>query len=243
MPELYLIVIWTFSISGLRLKYALISASVTFFLITFAGYYYLFEDTTFFLHLLWLFSAFSFGLLNAFLIEKSDIETFIKTQELINNAETDYLTGLFNRCKTQSILSHEIMRVKRYKSSLSIIIIDIDYFKSVNDTFGHHIGDIVLKEFAMVIKNHIRKVDTLGRWGGEEFLLILPETGIREAENVAEHIRVEIEKFIFSVVKQKTGSFGVSEYLKGDNEQSIVIRADKALYKSKENGRNQINSL
>ena len=243
LPEIYLIVIWTFSISGLRLTYALISASVIFLIASFSGYYLFMDNAFLFLHLLWLFSAFSFGLLNAFLIEKSNMQTFLKNQELEYIAETDKLTGLYNRSKAEAVLIDEIDRSERYKRTMSVISVDIDHFKSVNDSYGHHVGDVVLKEFSSILKNTVRKLDFVGRWGGEEFLLILPETSMKEAEKVAEHIRVQIESFLFSIVKQKTGSFGISEYLRGDSAQSIIIRVDKALYKAKENGRNQIHTL
>jgi len=243
LPELYLIVIWTFSISGLRLAYASISASSIFFIVCFASYYFLSEEVFLPLHFLWLFSAFSFGLLNAFLIEKSNAKTFLKQLQLERIATTDKLTGLCNRSKIESIINDEINRTKRYKRTASVVVVDIDHFKSVNDSYGHHIGDIVLKEFALILKKGIRKVDSVGRWGGEEFIIILPETNIKEAEKVAELIRIKVENFVFSVVKQKTGSFGVAEYIYGDSVQSIIIRADKALYQAKENGRNQTQTL
>jgi len=243
LPEIYLIVIWTFSISGLRLVHATISASIIFLIASFVGYYFLFDSAFFLIHLLWLFSAFSFGLLNAFLIEKSNIQTFLKEQKLEYIATTDRLTGLNNRSKIETVIIDEIERAERYKRSVSVVLVDIDHFKSVNDSYGHHVGDIILKEFALVLKNGVRKVDMVGRWGGEEFIIILPETNIKVAEKAAEHIRINVETFSFSVIKQKTASFGVSEYIHGDSPQSLINRADKALYKAKENGRNQIQTL
>ena len=243
LPELYLIVIWTFSISGLRLAYASISTSIIFIIVCFASYYFLSDKAFLLLHFLWLFSAFSFGLLNAFLIEKSNAQTFLKQHKLEHMATTDKLTGLYNRSKIESIINDEMDRAMRYKRTVSVIVVDIDHFKSVNDSYGHHVGDHVLKEFSLILKNGIRKVDDVGRWGGEEFIIILPETNINEAEKVAEQIRIKVESYLFSVIKQKTGSFGVSEYIYGDSVQSIIIRADKALYKAKENGRNQTQIL
>lgn len=243
LPELYLIVIWTFSISGLRLAYATISSISIFLIICFASYYFLSEEAFLPLHFLWLFSAFSFGFLNAFLIEKSNAQTFLKQHKLEHIATIDKLTGLYNRSKIESIINDEMDRAKRYKRIASVIIVDIDHFKSVNDSYGHHVGDIVLKEFALILKNGVRKVDSVGRWGGEEFIIILPETNVREAKKVAEQIRIKVESYVFSVIKQKTGSFGVVEYIYGDSVQSIIIRADKALYKAKENGRNQTQTL
>ena len=121
--------------------------------------------------------------------------------------------------------------------------LDIDHFKSVNADYGHHVGDVILSEFASVLKDGIRKVDAIGRWGGEEFLIILPETNIKEAENIAEQIRKKIENHIFTVIKYKTSSFGVSEYIQGDNSQSIINRADKALYKAKDCVRNTVQTF
>jgi diguanylate cyclase (GGDEF)-like protein len=243
LPEIYLIVIWTFSISGLRLTYALMSASTTFLMTSVAGYYFLFDNSLFLLHLLWLSSAFSFGLLNAFHIEKSHIQTFLKEQELEHIALFDKLTTLYNRSKIEAVVADEIDRAERYRRKMSVILVDIDRFKNVNDRYGHHVGDVVLKEFAFLLKEKLRKVDIVGRWGGEEFIIILPETDIKLAEKVAEQIRVGIEDFLFSVVKHKTASFGISEYIHGDSVKSLFIRVDKALYKAKENGRNQIQTL
>ena len=158
-------------------------------------------------------------------------------------ATTDRLTGLNNRLKTEDDVNEEVERAKRYNRGLSIILLDVDDFKKVNDEYGHHIGDVVLGEFASVVQDAIRKVDAVGRWGGEEFLVILPETNLKEAEAVAEHIRRKVEDYTFTVARHKTSSFGVSEYIQGDNSQSLINRADKALYKSKELGKNQVQSL
>ncbi len=240
LPELYLIVIWTFSISGLRLNYAVISASTIFLISSFAGYFFIFQHESLLINTLWLFSAFSFGLLNAFLIEKSHIQTFLNEYKFECIATIDGMTGLNNRSKSESIIVEEIQRSERYKRKLSVILLDIDYFKSVNDNYGHHVGDAVLKEFSSILKNSMRKVDEVGRWGGEEFLIILPETGIKEAASFAEHLRSKIEDHMFTVIDHKTASLGVAEYIQGDGPQSLINRADKALYKAKGNGRNQI---
>ena len=195
------------------------------------------------MHFLWLFSAFSFGLVSAFIIEKSNKLNFLNNQKLEYLANTDELTGLYNRSRIENNVNDEVERAERYKRVFSIILLDIDHFKSVNDDYGHHVGDVILSEFASVLKGGIRKVDAVGRWGGEEFLIILPETNIKEAENIAEQIRKKIENHIFTVIKHKTSSFGVSEYIQGDNSQSIINRADKALYKAKDSGRNTVQSL
>lgn len=243
LPELYLIIIWVFAISGLRLLYATVSALIIFLIVVFSSYYFTFQNDFLLMHFLWLFSAFSFGLLSAFIIEKSNKLNFLNNQKLEYLATTDELTGLYNRSRIENNVTDEVERAERYKRGLSIILLDIDHFKSVNDDYGHHVGDVILSEFASVLKDGIRKVDDVGRWGGEEFLIILPETNIKEAENIAEQIRKKIENHMFTVIKHKTSSFGVSEYIQGDNSQSIINRADKALYKAKDCGRNTVQTL
>jgi diguanylate cyclase (GGDEF)-like protein len=243
LPELYLIVIWTFSISGLRLVYAAFSASIIFILGAGAGFLLSFSSDVFLLHLLWLFSAFSFGVLNAYLIEKSHILTFLKKRQLERIATTDGLTGLNNRLKIEKLINEEVDRAIRYKRRFSLVLLDLDHFKNVNDQFGHHVGDAVLKEFSTVLLSAVRKVDDVARWGGEEFVILLPETSVDEAHNVSEHVRSKVENHLFAIIKNLTVSIGISEYISGDNLQSIIHRADKALYEAKANGRNQIKSL
>ncbi len=171
---------------------------------------------------------------------RQDITNKKKVEEL---AITDRLTQLYNRIHLDLILLQSIHNSTRYGLELSIIIIDIDKFKSVNDTYGHQVGDSVLKETAAILKKHVRKSDTLGRWGGEEFLVILPNTDINGAILLAEKLRVKLEEFDFSTIGTKTGSFGVSCFKKDDTENTILERADKALYKAKANGRNRVESL
>lgn len=243
LPELYLIIIWVFAISGLRFIYATVSALIISLTVIFSSFYFTFQNDFLLMHFLWLFSAFSFGILSAFIIEKSNKLNYLNNQKLEYLATTDELTGLYNRSRIENNVNDEVERSERYKRGLSIILLDIDNFKSVNDDYGHHVGDVILSEFASVLKDGIRKVDAVGRWGGEEFLIILPETNIKEAENIAEQIRKKIENHIFTVIKHKTSSFGVSEYIQGDNSQSIINRADKALYKAKDCGRNTVQTL
>ncbi len=153
---------------------------------------------------------------------------------------TDTLTKIYNRLYLDRILELELQRSQRYRTSLSIILLDIDNFKSVNDIYGHQVGDKVLQEISQILKINIRKTDTLGRWGGEEFLLILPNTDKNVAIILAEKIRHAIESYKFSVVKRKTGSFGVSSCKKDDTSDSLINRADEALYKAKASGRNVV---
>jgi len=153
---------------------------------------------------------------------------------------TDQLTQLYNRHKLEDSFVIEIERAKRYKHSLSMIILDIDYFKSVNDEYGHDIGDTTLKSVASLLKNSIRLTDIVGRWGGEEFIIIVPETNLEQAMQLAEKIRLEIQSYSFEEIGHKTASFGVSTYMFLDTKEQLIKRADEALYKAKENGRNRV---
>jgi len=162
-----------------------------------------------------------------------------KVEEL---SKYDYLTGLFTRREGLDRLSYFAELSKRTKKALSLIIMDIDNFKKVNDYFGHNCGDSVLKKVAMSIRNNIRQIDTAIRWGGEEFLIVLPETELNKAYRIAERIRKEIENIKFRCRKKDfrvTITCGVSEY---NNNQGILENidiVDKALYRGKREGKNR----
>jgi len=156
---------------------------------------------------------------------------------------TDKLTGIFNRLKLDEALNDEFNRSNRFKSSFGIIIIDIDYFKRVNDTYGHLVGDQLLIQFAKILKENIRKVDVLGRWGGEEFMIICPETNYQGTIKVAESLREIINKYEFLTIDNISASFGVSIYDGDENIDNVIARADDALYKAKENGRNRVEGM
>lgn len=156
---------------------------------------------------------------------------------------TDYLTGIFNRQKLDEALDQEINRAGRYNSSFSVILLDLDRFKGVNDTYGHKVGDEVLIEVATVLQQHTRKTDIVGRWGGEEFMIICPKPDGQGGEKLAEKVREKIEQHSFSVVENMTASFGVSHYHQSDQDRSVVERADNALYQAKEQGRNCVVAL
>lgn len=155
-------------------------------------------------------------------------------------AVTDRLTGLYNRTKLDEVFANELARAERYNESLAVIMADIDKFKTVNDTYGHQIGDSVLTEFAAIMRKLVRDTDTLGRWGGEEFLVICSHADLNSAYILAERIRAAVAGHSFSVVGQKTCSFGVASYRPRDTAETIVNRADMALYEAKQNGRNRI---
>ncbi len=154
-------------------------------------------------------------------------------------ATIDPLTKVYNRLKFDEILQTEIERAKRYKTSFSLIMFDIDDFKKINDTFGHQVGDFILKEMARLVKKNIRATDFLARWGGEEFMVLAPHTNITCAEKLACKLKIVIENHDFKIGKI-TASFGVTEYEEGDTPNSIIHRADEALYQAKNKGKNQV---
>jgi diguanylate cyclase (GGDEF)-like protein len=174
-------------------------------------------------------------LLKAEIMQRQKME-----KELVELATIDPLTAIANRRKFDEALQYELNRDSRYRHALSIIFCDLDYFKKINDQHGHKIGDDALREFASLISCHTRNTDIVARWGGEEFVLLLPETDIKKAASIAEKLRAEIENNRFSYVGNITASFGVTEYVPGDNEISFIKRADDALYLAKENGRNRV---
>lgn len=164
----------------------------------------------------------------------------LKNKELEKISTIDKFTQIYNRLKIDDILTIEIERVKRYDNTLSLIMVDIDCFKEVNDTYGHQVGDLVLKEFACVLKNNIRETDFVGRWGGEEFLIICPGTVLDGAKTLADNLREKTEEYSYSVISKKTASFGVASFIAGENSKSFLKRVDTALYCAKERGKNRV---
>ncbi len=158
--------------------------------------------------------------------------------DLVEASVTDKLTGLFNRRKLDESFEYEIQRAERYQSTFSVILLDMDHFKSVNDEYGHLVGDEVLQVLATILSSNIRTVDVLGRWGGEEFLIICPQADLASAAILAEKLRNAIEEHDFSVVGSRTCSFGVASWEAGENIDDVAARVDKALYRAKEQGRN-----
>ncbi len=175
------------------------------------------------------------------LISFTSISQNVTHKKLLEIAsKTDKLTQLFNRGKLDEYLEDEYNKYQRHKSTFSVIMIDIDNFKSVNDTYGHHIGDLVLIEIANILKNQTRKIDTVGRWGGEEFLIVCLETTKNGAILLAEKLRKRVENFTFNVVKRRTISLGVAEIEDNDTIATLLERADINLYKAKKNGKNKV---
>jgi diguanylate cyclase (GGDEF)-like protein len=169
-----------------------------------------------------------------------DISIKEANQQLYHQSNTDLLTGLYNRRKVLDDLALEINKANRYDLPLSVVIIDIDYFKSVNDTYGHNVGDSVLKEFSNYFKSHLRDTDMLGRWGGEEFIIVCTNTDSRSAFTFIDRLRINIEKHSFDPVDHIAFSAGISQYSKSDQIDDTIDRADKALYLAKSSGRNRV---
>ncbi len=157
-------------------------------------------------------------------------------------AHTDALTGLANRRQLEVLIQKEIYRVARYNKPLSVIVMDIDNFKLINDNYGHDTGDQVLLRLARAIEPGLRNSDSLGRWGGEEFVIVTPETDLSQAHKLAELIRRRVAGYDFGHGRQVTISSGVAAYQPEDNLYSLIKRADTALYQAKTAGRNQVAS-
>ncbi len=167
-----------------------------------------------------------------------------KLEKVLNEVEIlatlDSLTGIFNRRKFNEMMQLEFNRIKRYGNAASLIMLDVDHFKTINDTHGHQAGDRVLNEFASLLKDNARNVDILCRWGGEEFAILLPETNIQQALVAAEHLRHLVSTHHFSIIDQLTVSIGVAESRTDEILDQWLNRADQALYDAKNHGRNTV---
>lgn len=155
-------------------------------------------------------------------------------------AVTDKLTGIFNRHRLDQALEEETRKAERYEETFGVLILDIDHFKPINDRFGHRAGDTVLREFVDVLRHNCRQTDILGRWGGEEFLIIAPHAEKATLLTLAEKLRTAIEATTFRDVERVTTSIGASVYQDGDNPDTLIKRADDALYEAKRQGRNTL---
>ena len=150
------------------------------------------------------------------------------------------LTGIYNRLKFSELLSDEISRATRYGAPLSLIMLDIDHFKAVNDTHGHNAGDAVIKEVARLVSSDIRQSDSFARWGGEEFMLLAPNARCENAVSLAEKLCAIIGGNEFEGGVRVTCSFGVAEFRPDDTLESFTRRADEAMYRAKTSGRNRV---
>ena len=156
-------------------------------------------------------------------------------------ATFDALTDVFARGPIMQFIENEYQQYRRYQKVFSLIMIDIDHFKNINDTYGHSTGDLVLSSIASIMKNNIRKSDSVGRYGGEEFIVLLPETQKENAAVAAEKLRKKISEHAFETVGTVTVSCGVAEAFKNAHSiEEIINEADKKLYTAKEEGRNRV---
>lgn len=160
-------------------------------------------------------------------------------QSLYQTSITDELTGLWNRKMFEQTLQTEIAYANRHKTPLSMAIFDLDFFKHINDHYGHDIGDIILQQFSQLLKKRVRQEDYVARWGGEEFALILPNTNIEGAKSVVRTILACVRKFDFEMAQQITVSAGIGEYHPGLTPQEFFRLVDHALYQAKKQGRDQ----
>lgn len=155
-------------------------------------------------------------------------------------ASTDSLTKIYNRTKFNEVLNRRLAETKRYDEIFSLIMCDLDHFKEVNDIYGHKYGDKVLQEFVGIAQKGLRESDFFARWGGEEFVILLPHTSLKEAHRTAQKIKEMLENTAFESIAKITASFGVTQVKRGDTEATLIERADKAMYRSKSEGRNRI---
>lgn len=167
--------------------------------------------------------------------------TKYKLQEKLEQMTiTDDLTGTYNRRKLEEVLQHEMDRSTRDGHPLTMLMIDIDHFKTINDNYGHDIGDAVLIAMARLLDRHLRETDTLVRFGGEEFIILLPGSTIDIALVVAERLRQAVAENTFEKAGRVTASFGIAQHSPGDNRDSFIKRADEKLYEAKKGGRNRV---
>lgn len=159
-------------------------------------------------------------------------------RELERHANCDALTGAHNRMKFNAVLESELSRCQRYQRTMSLAMLDIDLFKEINDRYGHATGDQVLREFVGLISQHIRECDFFARWGGEEFMILFPETTLEETRQAAEKLRQTIALHRFEQIGTLTCSFGITQLLPDDDFTRLCKRVDEALYKAKHSGRN-----
>lgn len=171
---------------------------------------------------------------------KRQLEARGEPDELARLAFSDCLTGLPNRRALHCAAAREMARARRSRRPICVVLADIDYFKSINDDFGHAQGDAVLRAIAETLSAHIRVTDTVARWGGEEFALLLPETDLTAAGVVAEKCRLAVQALAPQLPRSVSITLGVSEIHQSDSFEAALERADCALYAGKKRGRNRV---
>lgn len=172
-------------------------------------------------------------------LQRLNDELKVKNERLQEISVTDSLTNLYNHRHIIERLQEHVGASERYQRDLSVMMFDIDFFKKVNDTYGHPFGDVVLEQVSNTLREVIRAVDIAGRYGGEEFLVVMPETDLVEAIAIAERVRVAIESLTWEHAIKVTISSGVATWKKGETASELIVRADALLYEAKHGGRNQ----
>jgi diguanylate cyclase (GGDEF)-like protein len=181
-------------------------------------------------------------MLLTFVLARPLLRTFRWTEEQASEARIDALTGLANRRALEEILAAEISRAERFAHQLAVVLLDLDRFKEINDSFGHAAGDVMLRAVSHLLTSLARQGDTVARWGGEEFVVVLPETDLAGARRFAERLRRTIEGHPVGEMKT-SASCGVATMLPEDSVEALLRAADQALYQAKTNGRNRTESV
>ena len=172
---------------------------------------------------------------------KDEIKERKKAEEILEElAGTDHLSGLLNRRKFHEVLTTQIGKSRSSSLDPILVMCDIDNFKSINDQYGHTVGDKVISQFAQLIKDNVKESDVVARWGGEEFIILFPDTKIKKAFAAVEQLRALINKTDFGLSDELSASFGIAQFNDDENESELIDRTDKALYDAKRNGRNRI---
>jgi diguanylate cyclase (GGDEF)-like protein len=180
-------------------------------------------------------------MLLTFVLARPLLRAFRWTEEQASEARIDALTGLANRRALGEILAAEISRAQRFAHQLAVVLLDLDRFKQINDSFGHGAGDVMLREVSRLLTSLARQGDTVARWGGEEFVVVLPETDLAGAQRFAERLRRTIEAHSVGDM-QTSASCGVAIMIPEDTVEALLGAADQALYQAKSNGRNRTES-
>ncbi|PKM70856.1 MAG: hypothetical protein CVU92_11455 [Firmicutes bacterium HGW-Firmicutes-17] len=165
---------------------------------------------------------------------------YLHNIELVKIAETDALTGIYNKAKFNQEYARLADHAKATSLNLAVIMFDIDDFKAINDNFGHLVGDQVLKELTAIVRRNINKTDIFARWGGEEFVIILPNSQLEEAMKVAQRLRMIVSEHQFQTTGQITCSFGVGSFKHDDTLDTLLHRVDERLYRAKKSGKNRV---
>lgn len=210
--------------------YSMIYFSVAFFMVGYVVYHYRYYEILNFKHIQQIQQH------KDQVIKEQEIQARV-LQEL---CDTDFLTSVNSRQKLDAVLQEEAVKSQNTGCEFSVILLDVDHFKQVNDSFGHQVGDQVLQNIAGILANNIRETDIVGRWGGEEFIVISRNNSLSGAVLLAEKLRSLIEAYDFPEVKHRTASFGVAGYQNTESIESLIERCDRAMYKAKTAGRNRV---